>query len=320
MSKSLVRFRNELSRIRRFFNQINWTDPAFTAEKAYVTAIFSKIAYLHILDFEVRHHPMAKIVPCLTHWELIARGTTHDVREFLNALDLREPDLRDSFVITTRHVVAVGVATQKVIIVSLRGTRILSISDWMADLHVPRATAYVGNDEVRFHSGFYLAITDCLLQIAAEVQKRITDPSRTIPVYVVGHSLGGAMASIAFALDGLRFSSKYRYGSWMTADLRAHSSYTFGMPRYGDDRAVRLRGPYHTYNDKDLFPGLPPRWLGFENTPLEFRADKKGSLVPTAQDQQGVQWWLSRANLARGVRHHPIERYIRHLGVTVGAY
>ena len=320
MSKSLDRFRRELRRISRFFNQINWINPAFTAEKAYVNAIFSKIAYLEIPDFEVRHQSLAKIVPCLTYLELIARGTRHVVREFLGAVEF-ENMFNDVFVVTTKHVIAVGVATQKVIIVALRGTRGLYLSDWMIDLHVPRTTVYVGPHEVNFHSGFYLAITDCLLEIVDEVQKRTKNYSPTIPVYVVGHSLGGAMAAITFALDSLPFYSKHRFGRQITASLNVHSSFSYGMPRYGDEPAMRwLKSPFHTYNDKDVVPGLPPCWAGYQNAPIEYRADKKGSLQQLTQDNQGILWWLSRAHLVRGVRHHKIERYIRHLGVTVNAY
>lgn len=314
MSSSLEQFKQELGRSWSLINRINWTSPAFNAEKAYVTALFSKIAYLEIPDFEVPYHRLAKVVPCLTYWELIRRGIPHNVTRFL-----LEIDFGAAFVITTRYVVAVGVVAKNVIIVALRGTRPLYLSDWLIDSNISKTTSYVGTHSVKMHSGFYTAITECLDDIANEVKKRL--PNSTIPLYVVGHSLGGAMAGIAFALDGLSYFSTHRFGATMRTDLNALSGFAFGMPRYGDSNAISaLRAPYHVYNELDAVPGVPTRRLGYENVPLEYRIDEKGALSLSPQGSQGIGWWLSRANLLRGLRHHLIERYIENLHVAVGAH
>ncbi len=318
MTSSLIRFRNELSRIWPVLNRIKWQDVPFTSKKAYVTAVFSKIAYLSIPHFEVRYHTLAKVIPCLSYQQLLASGRTHDILEFLRALDFG-----NAFLVTTKYVVAVGVITANVIIIALRGTRPLYISDWMIDFNSIRTTTHVNSWEVKLHSGFFVAMTDCLDEIAFEIQKRMGSGSPQIPIYVVGHSLGGALAAIAHALSRTTFSSYHRYGLAKTATLNTHSSFSFGMPRYGDDRAIsNLRSPFHTYNDGDVVPGVPTRWMGFESGPTEYRSGQGGSLNQKAQDRQSLRWWLSRVHLVRGVRHHLIliERYIRRLGKAAGVY
>lgn len=313
MPNDLDSFRTQLSVVRQLFAGIDWRDPLFTPEKACVGAAFAKIAYLEIPDFELRHHSAVKIIPCLTYQELVARGVVTNVADFV-----RNAELGDPFVVVTRYVVAVGIARQDVIFVALRGTRPLYVSDWWIDFHFKKLPTYVDRMEVKFHSGFYLAISECLDQIGAEVQKRNAGSPR-IPVYVVGHSLGGAMAAIMYALDGATFYTYHRYGMPLTAATITDSSFTFGMPRYGDHRAVALRSPFHVYNKRDLFPGLPTRWMGFADAPAAYRADIYGSLRLQPQDTQGPGWWLDRLPFA-GVKEHSIEDYITGLGRNVGLF
>jgi hypothetical protein len=72
MSKSLERFRRELQRTWRVRGSIDWINPDYSAEKAYIMAIFSKVAYLVIPHYELAHHSLAKIIPCLTYHDLLA--------------------------------------------------------------------------------------------------------------------------------------------------------------------------------------------------------------------------------------------------------
>jgi hypothetical protein len=138
-------------------------------------------------------------------------------------------------------------------------------------------------------------------------------------VYVIGHSLGGAMAAITYALDGETFYTQHRYGMPLTLGTITDSSFTFGMPRYGDGRATVLRSPFHVYDELDIVPGLPPKWIGFANVPTEYRLRKTNSLIRMSQDRQGPGWWLERAPKA-GISEHLIEEYITRLGATVGLF
>jgi hypothetical protein len=341
MSSSLERFQRQFVHIRPLLNQINWRAVPFTSEKAFVGAVFSKIAYLHLPEFELRHHTLAKIIPCLTYQELIAQRVPVDVTALL-----RTVDLVDVFVIPTRYAVAVGVNAPQVLFVALRGTRPLYISDWMIDFRATRITSFVGQHEIRLHTGFYLAIADCIEQIASEIRKRVgvtgaastgavaasqnacrhgshtlSYVTGTKPVYIVGHSLGGALSALVYALSKHVFGTTRHFGRTFNADTNAHSSYSFGMPRYGAAEAVtELCSPFHIYNQRDLVPGVPLKWMGFRDAPDAYCAKNGGSLAMSAPQPQRFDWWLSRTYLARGVREHFVECYIRRLGVAAGVY
>ncbi len=314
MSKTLERFKRELGSAWRYINNIDWTDHSFSSEKAYVCALFSKTAYLEIPEFEVKHHSGAKVIPCLTYQELVSRRTSFKAGNLL-----READLGNSFAVVRNGVVAVCTMTGGVIFIALRGTRLLHISDWMTDLRIALAQVHVGNIVADFHSGFYTAVQDCFEAVAREIALRQARPA--VPVYVVGHSLGGAMAGVAFGLDGKSFHSRHHFARTISARWGLHSAYSFGMPRYGGKFAVHSLGsPLHVYNREDLVPGLPPRNLGYEEVPEEYCLHDGGRIAPGPRVRQGLPWLLSGILSTKGVRYHLIERYIRRLGASVHAY
>lgn len=315
MSQSLNNFRHEFSRVLPLIRNIDWQTTIYTPEKACVTALIAKLAYLEIPAFEVRHHSLAKVIPCLTYQELITQGVPVSVVQFfLSFFDFSDTN---AFVVTTQDVVAVGLITSAVIFVSLRGTRPLYISDWLVDFHATKTPVYVNEFATKFHTGFYLAISECLERIEAEIIERAGAESK-IPIYVVGHSLGGALAGIAYALGGTTYYSKHRYGSDQHSRLTSHAGFTFGMPRYGDADATHyLRSPFHTYNAEDLVPKVPLRGMGFENVPVEYRAGPRGSLEMLAQSGQGIGWLLTKG--LRGMPNHFIERYIHRMCKAAGA-
>lgn len=319
VSKSLDRFNNLISRVRPLFSRVDWTSQGFTAEKAFIAAVFSKIAYLNIPQYELQYQKKVKIIPCLTYQDIVTHGIHLGIIDYLRALDFG-----GSFAFTTRKVAVVGVITPEVIIVALRGTRPLYVSDWIIDFNATKTKTHIKNKNlpkgynVRLHSGFYMAISECLDRIETEILKIAGRRKDHPPVYLVGHSLGGALAAIAHALGGHEFYTHHRYGRYLRSFIPSHSCFSFGMPRYGNDVAVhQLRGPFHTYNDKDLVPGTPAKWMGYENALFECRAGPKGMLGLRPQPKQAFGWWLSRAHLARGLRYHFMERYIQRLCLTV---
>jgi hypothetical protein len=271
-----------------------------------VTAVFAKIAYLHIPDFELQQHDEAKVIPCVTYQDLFRKRMQLDVPGFLT-----EADYGNSFTITTDNVIAVTVLAQDVIIVALRGTRLLKASDWWTDLRATRTRVHVGGRAYRFHSGFFGATEGMRTALAQSIAERMVDFGRPPPVYVVGHSLGGALAAVTLALDGVPTSD-----GASPRPLPVHSAYTFGMPRYGNADVVnRLRNPAHCYHLTDIVPTLPPRWLGFADVPLEYAVGCHGMDRALPRHGSWPRSSLQRLHLARGVRHHFIERYIKDLAV-----
>jgi len=116
-------------------------------------------------------------------------------------------------------------------IICFRGTEPEEFEDWKTDLRLLLAPEGAG----RAHAGFVAALEG----IYAELEAR----TRDAPVLFGGHSLGGALATLAAARHP-----------------RAAAVYTFGAPRAVDSGFARLfRVPAFRYvNNNDLVPFLPP--------------------------------------------------------------
>lgn len=147
------------------------------------------------------------------------------------------------------------------IVVAFRGTEaptsIEGLKDWLLTdamnlLIVPEgrlgtdlAAAGVG---ARFHQGFVNAIADIWDPVFQNVDIEMRKSER--PLWITGHSLGGALAMIAAWLFQRRM-------------INVHQVYTFGAPMVGNDLAAKaydreLRGKVFRYvNGPDPVPLLP---------------------------------------------------------------
>lgn len=133
--------------------------------------------------------------------------------------------------------------------------------DWINNFQF-RQQIYPYGDEsttdVRFHLGFmeaYFAVRDRLLALVGNYPEHA--------IIVTGHSLGGAIATIA-ALD-VQFNITQHTG-------QAISVYTFGAPRVGNAALVnsfRQRVPksYRFVYGWDIVTRVPRLWQGFEHVP-----------------------------------------------------
>ena len=196
---------------------------------------------------------------------------------------------------------------------ALRGTT-LSFADFKTDLDIRKVKYPLGiGESVTFHRGFFEAV----LEAYDEVQERLNEMSKekSVPVYVCGHSLGGAMAAILHARANEDHHHPFgrrrnRYSRHTT------SCYTFGMPRYCDltGKAV-LDQPYHVFNELDAVPTLPPKLMGFVDSaneqcinaiPEVLRNIPKGDFAFRTKD--GMSTML-------GVSDHRMERYIERVRI-----
>ncbi len=95
--------------------------------------------------------------------------------------------------------------------------------------------------EGRIHRGFY----ESFLSVKKEAEDAIGKLPADLPLFVTGHSLGGALANVA--------------GMELEQVRRLAAIYTFGSPRVGDEVwASRMKVPhYRTVNGRDIVPLLP---------------------------------------------------------------
>ena len=133
-------------------------------------------------------------------------------------------------------------------VLAFRGT-----SDWtdvQTDLRAKRVKASDGIGKV--HSGFYNAFD----LVSGRITKRLEqDEVKDLPLYITGHSLGGALATVA-----LRFLEKKE-----GLKDRIAACYTFGSPRVGNaDFEEDIRSPvYRVVNFTDIVTFLPLLTMGF---------------------------------------------------------
>jgi hypothetical protein len=143
-----------------------------------------------------------------------------------------------------------------VALVAFRGTA--SVADWLADLNFLSITRPYGT----VHRGFYYAFQDVNARL-----RQILSPFAGLPVVVTGHSLGGALATIAAA-------------EW-SGQVPVARVYTYGQPAVGTDGFVKFIDRnysnrfYRLVNDNDAVARVPP---GYQHVGRLFHFDRAGNL------------------------------------------
>jgi triacylglycerol lipase len=169
-------------------------------------------------------------------------------------------------------------------LLAFRGTQ--SIGNCLTDadtLLVPHSP-YPG----RVHCGFAEAVDE----VWPQVRQLLGTPSPTRALWLTGHSLGAAMATLAsvrLAHEGYKVRAVYTYGSPRPGDRVFHDSYC--LPNY---RFV---------NNNDLVPHLPFRWC--------YKHVGKLKLVDDGElDEAEASWEAKKRSLSGKAKH--VQRAHRH--------
>jgi len=148
------------------------------------------------------------------------------------------------------------------IVCSFRGTVASSLQDWIDDLSFSYAQGvYPDIPGAHVHSGFY----GCYTALKNAAQSAVNALQAEYPdadVYYTGHSLGGAIATLAH-VDGVI--------NWDVSASQSNS-FTFGSPRVGDatfatgfSNEVGWTNHYRVVNNRDIVPHLPLEILGYHH-------------------------------------------------------
>ena len=195
----------------------------------------------------------------------------------------------------------VHVATNETdIVLCFRGTEPGEFSDIMADLNALPDRAQIGG---WVHNGFQEEVNkvwDDLLPIIEDAM------AKGRMMYICGHSLGGAMATIAAS----------RLGS------KVECLYTYGSPRVGTRGFVK-RIPcehYRHVNNNDIVPKVPFAFLGYKHHGTLRYINFYGNIRKMSSWQRIKDQWRGRTAAWKnkkpfdGARDHGMDNYVKLLG------
>jgi hypothetical protein len=131
-------------------------------------------------------------------------------------------------------------------VLAFRGTEISKRQDMRIDAQAIKVSVLDG----RIHAGFRLAYDS----VAKEIEKNVLK-LRDTPLYITGHSLGAALATVA--TQRLEHHLKIR-------EIIA-ACYTFGSPRVGDSHYdLEFKSPiYRVVNTTDIVTVIPLLAMGY---------------------------------------------------------
>ncbi len=123
-----------------------------------------------------------------------------------------------------------------------RGTK--QIKDWMTNLDAATEPIYSSDGKGKILGKVHRGFNSAFLSVKPKIDRLLED-DKDLPLFITGHSLGGALATVA---------------TWYLSGDRLAACYTFGAPRVGDSGLMdRFRTPiYRLVNGIDPVPFVPP--------------------------------------------------------------
>lgn len=185
----------------------------------------------------------------------------------------------------TQAFVAYG---DEIAVLAFRGTEADRIGDIKADANATQATCPTGG---RVHSGFQRQYDDAETAIEDALN---LEAVKGKPLFITGHSLGGAVATIATRrLDATR---------------QIAACYTYGSPRVGTEEWVwRIKSPiYRIVNSADPVPMVPLSGTTIAGLAKVLRA--LGRTIPVLRGAVWLGDWMERT--MRGYTHTGNMRFL----------
>ncbi|KAF8590402.1 alpha/beta-hydrolase [Ramaria rubella] len=155
--------------------------------------------------------------------------------------------------------------TNKLLIVALRGSQ--QIEDFIIDANIeliPFISPGVNAPGATVHGGFLTAYNSIASQVVAAVNAQLAGPAAGYSLRTAGHSLGGALSSIA----AVSLKSNFP-----TVPIQM---YTYGQPRTGNAAyATLVNGMFGTdafrsVHTTDGVPTIIPQTLGYRHHAFEY--------------------------------------------------
>ena len=198
------------------------------------------------------------------------------------------------------------------ILISFRGTE-QKLQDWMTNLDAIQTDGPGGNGKV--HLGFYHALDTVWDQLKGAITT-LNPANKTI--WVTGHSLGAALATLAVA----RLLNE-KVVSQITG------LYTYGKPRVGNQQfaswfdTLMPANNFRFVNDDDIVPHVPPEILDYKHEGTFLYFDGYGqlktseglwTLIKSGLGGEVNAIWKDRTLVPAVIYDHLIAHYIEKLG------
>lgn len=235
---------------------------AYSDRTAWLMACFSQLAYLRFNPFVIDADHKKFVVKAVSKLagekqvtslrkllDLVVYDHAEEERQLRNELQVLKAELLQTF--DRNGTQAILVSCEEFIVLAFRGTEANSMKDIKADLDAATVLSESGG---KMHTGFKKAFGQTADDIKNALKK---EELKDKPLFITGHSLGGALATIA--------AKELSHAGGIAA------CYTFGSPRVGDDMWVSgMKTPvYRVVNAVDCVTMLPPggpfiailRWL-----------------------------------------------------------
>ena len=136
--------------------------------------------------------------------------------------------------------------------------------DWLTNLNAIGAEEFAGG---KFHRGFVGSFSDVWASLNQIYWEKRREKKR--PIFITGHSLGGALATICAAY--------FNYKDWPYMGL-----YTFGSPRCVEKHTARIfnmecrERAFRFQNSSDIVTRMPSRVLGYSHIGMNLFVDEDG--------------------------------------------
>lgn len=189
------------------------------------------------------------------------------------------------------------------IVVAFRGSS--NIQNWIINLST-NMVAYSKCSGCKVHNGFNTAWGLAKTTVLAQLQT-LRAIHRNAPIYITGHSLGGAIATIS-ATD-----LKEIFGN-------IHTVLTFGEPRVGNaDFSTYFMGVaenYRVVHYGDIVPHIPPSSFGFVHQGFEVWYDKSMKSYKTCAYGETKSGGNSLSATSLNTGDHSMDTYYATLPAT----
>jgi Lipase (class 3) len=329
------KIRDRINGILTKASQQNWSEKSFSLTKAHVCAELCAIVYEEIKEYELKKASRIHLFASDKFLECVRSGTPNSIMASLTDLTVNDYKAQ-FFLLPSRYSVVLGVKLKDVVFLAVRGTTLLKLWDWKANIDsrkfviAHRGLNALRNTDMHFHRGFFEAIVPQLPSISERIDM-LGAPDVRVIVWT-GHSLGGAIAAIGNAMTDWDYVYRFRpwfldmdhrefKGNWSIKEEKGENlrsvAYTFGMPRYGSLGVIcSFPNPYHIYDRQDLVPTVPLRRMEYADSSNEYVIDGNGKIEAAERtDTFGVIGHLLK--FKSSLKAHSIDGYTKSIAESL---